>query len=142
MSAPFEIIKTVNRGPATVLRVVNDVLMMGRDRAVLVKEADPVSEAGIFLMMLSPAAIRDIGPISIEAVKKIVSEDEVKIPEFEVTDQTKLADVFAEMAARKACWWWSGNIDAGRLYSYFLSQEICEWLAPRLTAAGCPCSLK
>jgi len=130
------------RGQPIFGEVIQEIRGLGGDRAALVLEATPSTEARIMVIMLSIPAVRALGPLCVAAAAKLVTGNEPKVLEMFVEDKTSIHEIFTLMASRKRSWCWSGNTEKPPLCSYFLSQEICEWLAPRLTAAGCPCSLK
>jgi len=122
-------------------RVVRDLAALGRDRGALICEAQPWMESGIWVIMNSVAAVRDLGPLTIEAVKRFGDPNAPKQMEYMLSDESRVAEVFLYMEANKHLWLWAGTIERPPLNSIFYGQEVCEWLAPLLTERDCPCHL-
>ena len=121
--------------------VLLDIQKLGEDRASLVREPGPAIEAGLVIYMLTAKAVRELGPLCVEAAQKLCDGTESDKPWMAIDHDTRVKEVFEKMEKEKKRFVWFGTTDHPPLVAIFLSQEISEWLAPRLSAKGCPTSL-
>ena len=127
---------------ATIRRIVEVMEAARTDRIALVRRAASYREAGLFVLMGSPQAVRDLGPICIQAAGKVTDEVSKSSNIGEIQPDDKLEDWFQMMERTKLYFAWGKQDEPYRMFSFFVGGEVCEWLAPMLTEQNCPCSLK
>lgn len=130
-------------GRSTIQSVATDLLLLGVNVGVLVREATDERQVGLAVLMLGPEAIRHLGPILNEAARREAAHEPPTLGLMLRTDEP-IAGVFELMDAQRRTWFWwlDESKPDGFLVCFFVGSEVCEWLAPRLTQAGCPTSLK
>lgn len=141
--APYPIVGSIPRhGKSTIQSVAKDLLSLGGHVGALVREATDERRVGLAVLMIGQAAIRQLGPILRDAAHREASHDPPTMG-LKLRSDESIAGVFDLMDAQKRTWfWWQDESKPdGFLVCFFVGAEVCEWLAPRLTEAGCPTSL-
>ena len=126
----------------TLRRMVEVMEKSQTDRIVMVRRGTVYREPGLFIVMSGGPAVRDLGPVCIEAASKVVDEGEPPLKEGDLDPDESLEDWFEMMERKKRYFLWGKEEDPFRMHAFFLGRELCEYLAPRLTELGCPCCLK
>jgi hypothetical protein len=141
---PYQIVgERIMPEAPTLQRLFDDLRSHGTDRGALVRHATLTEEAGLCVVLLTNDAAADLGPTIIEAAEKITDRDERHEFPGLADDESSVVEIFRLMDADKIPFLW-GSVGPDRtppMVAFFVSQEVCEWLAPRLTAKRCPCSL-
>jgi hypothetical protein len=142
---PVVIEAEIHRGKAPTLReLAREMVSLGVDRGALVRRPDgAMVEAALCVVLILKPAIVQIGPLLLEAADKVAGPG-TPAPNWPgFASEATVPEIFRQMEADKLRWA-AGTPDSRvpLMFTFFISQEVCEWLAPRLTALGCPTSLK
>lgn len=125
----------------TLRRIVTLARDASTDRLAMVRNSTPYREAGLFVLMIGGEAVRDLGPICIEAAGKVVDECAPPSHEGDLMPDDNLDEWFDRMVEKKLYFTWGNQKDPYLMFAFFVGQEIAEYLVPRLNERGCPCRL-
>lgn len=136
----YKVISQIHQqGEATIGGIIAQLKAYRTDRGVVVQTARDDRQVGLFILMLSDAARQVLGPIITEAGLREELGNDGKQPVYFEKEPT-IPELFDFMEENKRQFFWAPGPEG--LAVAVLGDEICQWLAPRLTAAGCPCSLE
>jgi hypothetical protein len=125
---------------ATLESVWRDLITLGVDAGAVVRVASDDRRVGLMILMSGDRAIRRLGPICIEAAQREACNEPAAVGLF--LNDKPIEVIFERMDRERRTWLWGNDTEAtGLVVCFFAGAEVCEWLAPRLSAAGCPASL-
>jgi len=123
----------------TLRRLLDAAAQVGADRLAMVRSSTPCRESGLFVLMIGAKAVRDLGPICIEAAAKVTDEHGLPVHKGDLQPDDNLDEWFDKMVAEKTYFAWGKKDDPYVMFTFFVGQELVDYLAPRLTEQGCWC---
>lgn len=134
--------------PTTAHGIIRDLIRVGTDRGCLVRPAQQGRPAAVVIFLLTPKAIREVGPF-LRSVLAQLPQKAVNAPLL-VDGDSDLPTLLKQMESAGHEWFYTplqyesaGGLraDAG-LLTAIIGPAVTEAFAAELTKLGCICNLK
>lgn len=115
------------------------------DRLTMVRSGAPLRpdrEPGVFVLMIGEQAVRDLGPLCIEAAAKMVDEGVQPSRIGALQPDDDVSAWFDKMEADRIYFSWGKQVEPFIMFAFLLGGEVAEWIAPRLREHHCACEIE